>query len=511
MSAIPLTALMHHPDWAAVRDLTQLGVSPMVTSSRIIRDVTTTVEIDGGALLVVMYSSLRNDWRLDTLLSRAVEQGASAVVIEGHRPLLSNTLALAHRFTLPILGAVAPLDAHQVFVRLSGDRSLERAALVLRALNHAAQAGPKVEDVLRQVTVALQRPVALIDRNGTPIAGEMNQEFIKLPMLLTADAHTTESSHRLPVNDHILLAHPIRLANAHAWLVALIPNGIDAETDAVESALTAVAPHIEQRLTQARMSLEQDAKRRTSLLGEVMQGQISAAIRRRALDLGWELAGWHTGVQIGVTQELDFSGRRDELMAGFAAEHLSPMVVESSDGWSSWTTSNQEPTAQEVQRIASAIRRVHNRLGATLDIHTGVGRPHPGPEGIARSLIEASDAARLAQGRPESGHFLHIDRLGLAQLLLAWTRTETFQPAARSLLEPLTAVPGDLIETLSAYLDAESSLTETAAVLGVHRNTVATRIHRIEKILHIDLSMPDDRLALHLACRTAHRLDRDRR
>ena len=40
-------------------------------------------------------------------------------------------------------------------------------------------------------------------------------------------------------------------------------------------------------------------------------------------------------------------------------------------------------------------------------------------------------------------------------------------------------------------------------MLGVHRNTVGARIARIEALLGVDLSVPDDRLALHLACRTA--------
>jgi hypothetical protein len=131
-----------------------------------------------------------------------------------------------------------------------------------------------------------------------------------------------------------------------------------------------------------------------------------------------------------------------------------------------------------------------------------VGRAHDGPSGIARTLGEATDAARLAVTRSASGYFVHIDRLGLAQLLLAWTRTDTFQPAARSLLVPLDGQPGDLLRTLSAYLDAESSLAETAAVLGVHRNTVAARMNRIQELLHVNLTEPDERLALHLACRT---------
>jgi len=40
-------------------------------------------------------------------------------------------------------------------------------------------------------------------------------------------------------------------------------------------------------------------------------------------------------------------------------------------------------------------------------------------------------------------------------------------------------------------------------LLGIHRNTVYARITRIESMLGVDLSVPDDRLALHLACRTS--------
>ncbi|RIJ53503.1 PucR family transcriptional regulator, partial [Clavibacter phaseoli] len=133
----------------------------------------------------------------------------------------------------------------------------------------------------------------------------------------------------------------------------------------------------------------------------------------------------------------------------------------------------------------------------------GVGRVHHGPAGIARSLAEAADAARLAASRPQSGRFLHVDRLGLAQLLLAWTQTDTFQPAALELLAPLRRqTTGDLLTTLATYLDAESSVAETASVLAVHRNTVAERIQRVQRILQVDLQDAETRLALHLACRT---------
>lgn len=264
-----------------------------------------------------------------------------------------------------------------------------------------------------------------------------------------------------------------------------------------------MTPGVEQRLAVAQLALERDARRRSALFGELVQGPVTPGLRRRALAMGWELDGWHTGIQMDAADEVEHSQRRSEVIAAFAAEGVDIDVVEVSDGWAAWVTSATEPTAEEVQQTATAIRRAHRQLEQTLGVATGIGRPHPATEGIGRSLAEAADAARLAQGRPESGRFMHVDRLGLAQLLLAWTRTDTFQPAARSLLQPLVDASSDLVPTLSAYLDAESSLAETAAVLGVHRNTVAARIKRVEMLLRVELANPDERLALHLACRTA--------
>lgn len=503
MTGIRLRALLRHPTWSAVRDLSGLDADPALSASAIIRDLHDELPPAAGGLLVVLYSADRSDWRLDVLLSRAARSGTAAVVLEGDEQLLTSTSALARRLTLPVLGTADPLSAHQAFLRLSGEGDIEAANLTLRALSRASQAGPDVEDVLRRVTSALGRPVGLVDGHGTVLAGEFDG-FTGIAEALPAVPPSGSAGLRLDLpGDALLLVQPLRVTGSHAWLVARVPVQVDVELRALETALIAVAPVMEQRLTLARMLLERDARRRASVLGEVLQGPITAATRRRALDLGWELDGWHTSVHIGAADDIDLAGRRADVTSAFEAEQVEAVVVEHGEGWAVWTTSRQEPTATEVQASAAAIRSVHRRLQAMLATHVGVGRPYPGPEGIGRSLTEATDAGRLAKNRPESGQFLHIDRLGLAQLLLAWTRTDTFQPAARSLLAPLADISSELIPTLAAYLDAESSLTETAGVLGVHRNTVSARIARIESVLGVDLSVPDDRLALHLACRTA--------
>jgi purine catabolism regulator len=60
---------------------------------------------------------------------------------------------------------------------------------------------------------------------------------------------------------------------------------------------------------------------------------------------------------------------------------------------------------------------------------------------------------------------------------------------------------GELIHTLETYLDNQSSPTETANQLGIHRNTVLNRIEKLRSLLTVNLDDPDERLAVQLACR----------
>ncbi len=132
------------------------------------------------------------------------------------------------------------------------------------------------------------------------------------------------------------------------------------------------------------------------------------------------------GVRIGAPATTDTAGSRDEVAAAFADGGLAPVVVEHGDGWSAWVSLPRPPAAETVRELAEDLRQVHRALRRHLRSWTGVGRPHGGPGGIARSLAEATDAAGLAAGRTEQGCFLHVDQL-------AWRRRSWRGPArARS-------------------------------------------------------------------------------
>ena len=141
--------------------------------------------------------------------------------------------------------------------------------------------------------------------------------------------------------------------------------------------------------------------------------------------------------------------------------------------------------------------------------HVGVGRPATGLPGLRASLTDARQAATLAGAGGRRVAVRHIDELGIQRIMLGWYGSADFGRVVDAFLAPLEATDADetLLRTLEAYLDCQSSATNTAAMLGVHRNTVMKRIDRISEALHVNLADPDQRLALQLVMRK-HRLDR---
>ncbi|MBL1101487.1 PucR family transcriptional regulator [Streptomyces coffeae] len=498
-ASLGLTGLLAHPRWrASVVVLAGSKLERPVDHVVAHSGVGTIPAVPANTLLALTSRPEPLDWRLDALLRRLADQAATALLLPMPMSLIQATVRLADRLGIVILGTADDVLALVVEARtLLAGPSVDAAALVCRV---ARAMGPQLLDpemLVKRLHVLIDLPVAVLDGDGVRVAGDVE---------VTARPHPTCARQRLPVaNGELLLAPAPDAAGRRAeyWIAARVSRNAAWRAPAVSDALDLAALSLQRWVFARRLVVERDARHRAALLGELLQLTTEPQVetRRRAADLGWRLDGWHIGVRIGVPPDVEVLGRTADVAAALRGEDLEAVVVEYGDGWSGWVTLDAEPTADQVRQLSQAIRHAHARLRQRIDAHVGVGRPEAGPPGIARTVAEADDAARLAVGRPETGRFLQVDSLGMAQLLLGWGRTETFIPAAHTMLTPLRNQPGDLIRTLGTYLDSESSLNETAAVLGVHRNTVASRVDRIKNLLGVDLQDRDERLALHLACR----------
>lgn len=459
-----------------------------------------------SADIIVLLDRLEaTSWRFDMALRDLRAAGAKVVVLDRRATPASGTIRLAERLRLTVL---ATDDPWRVAVALR-DQLLGGQVVVaerIRAVTaEIAHAGPDVDDVLRRVARILGREVLLSDRAARVIApegGVLDDAVTR--WILEGDTRALARLTPYPAAEVVTIPVDSGLPQP-PLLVVPVPGAARPELDQVAGVLPVAALAVGHRLALRRVADERMAWQRTSLLGDFLKSSpaIPDAILRRAVERGWPTDGWHIGVRIVGRGEVDAVAHRADVLGALTDEGVDCTVVEQTNGWAAWTTFGVEPDVATTASTVRRIRRAHARWDDSTPTSVGVGRVHRGAAGIAESLAEASDAARLAASRPQTAYFLHVDRLGLAQLLLAWTQTDTFVPAARELLSPLTeAGQGRLLETLVTYLDARSSATETASILGVHRNTVTERITRVERLLGVDLDDAETRLALHLACRS---------
>ncbi|MCU0506231.1 MAG: helix-turn-helix domain-containing protein, partial [Chloroflexi bacterium] len=146
--------------------------------------------------------------------------------------------------------------------------------------------------------------------------------------------------------------------------------------------------------------------------------------------------------------------------------------------------------ADRVVRLVRRLVAVSRPFGAPAD--------RPQAEAEARATLEAAEAA------VGGARVVRADRLPAYRILGGLHDIPDGQRLSRALLGPVLAgSPGAVsarLATLRAVLDAAGPI-DAAQALGVHRNTVAYRVRRLEEIGGWDLSDPDLRLALSAALR----------
>lgn len=135
-------------------------------------------------------------------------------------------------------------------------------------------------------------------------------------------------------------------------------------------------------------------------------------------------------------------------------------------------------------------------------VRIGVGGRYDSEE-LSRSLVDAQLALSLTKsvlGKPVAV----FDDLGVWSLL-ARVGARELQDLVDQSIGPLVEYDRDhhseLVKTLSTYLNEGGSAEAVAAKLFIHRNTLNYRLSRVKDLTGFNLSDPDLRFQLQLACR----------
>jgi hypothetical protein len=458
-------------------------------------------------------TSLRSDtYQIDVALRRLAEcDGAALVVVGARSPIGLATTRLANKLRTPLLSisagdALGLCDTIREVV-LTPTAAVSRIIVgSLETLRRATDSGG-VPGALDALAPLLDASASLIGIEGAVVAGSpldpplAERDRLPVPMTSRMDGTTQ-------------VVHPISLApreNPSFWLVLRRQDATDVWSRTAADVLQVAAWAVGTRLVAERLQRERDARFRLGVLNAITASadQPEPALLEQIGVLGWRVGGWSTAVHIlaaGDVDQLRILALTDDLARALQDHGVKAPLIERPDGWTLWTSTQGEPPTSSYREAVSALRGAVDRVTSThraVSLLIGVGRPYPSLSGLQRSLAEAREASTMAMAGAQGSAVEHIDELGVKRILLGWYASDSFAEFARTLLEPLVSVDphGELLPTLEAYLDSQSSPTLTATTLRIHRNTVINRMERARSLLAVDLDDPDERLAVQLACR----------
>lgn len=153
-------------------------------------------------------------------------------------------------------------------------------------------------------------------------------------------------------------------------------------------------------------------------------------------------------------------------------------------------------------RVGELAERVQDFALAASPIRLGVGEAAT-PDSLAQSARQAEQAHEAS-----TGDRLVVRYRALPTVDYVFERLdEAAARALRSVLDPLRedGVHGELTATLRRYLVEDGSWGITAEALGIHRQTLRSRMSRIEESTGLSMADPDDRAAAWLALRALER------
>jgi purine catabolism regulator len=472
-------------------------------------------QVSPFSVLVLDAHSLRADnYQVDMAIRVASENGASAIVLCANSRLVSiSAIKLADKFKLPLLiepnrDVLALAEELRAIVK---QPSILRSSRVLDLLDRLESRGGAIslEHAFEEIAECVSGPVSLAGLDGSVVIGD--------PRAVPKDWQSVrEVALMVYEGNDVVVTRPLILAPNEPvtyWLVARLNDPSESRKSVASDLLLMASWFVTSRMVQDRLQRERDARFRLGVLSAIIDSadRAETSLKRQLASLGWQVEGWCTGITLQVSGESDplkILMLTEDLSRRLASVGLNGPLVERPDGWTFWIIKTREPQSNEQVSLSTSLLSAISELNtnaAKIQIHGGIGRSYYGISGLQSSLSEAKEAALIAQAAGGRYGVQHIDALGVRRILLGWYASESFSQFAEALLAPVLSNDpgGELLATLEAYLDSESSSTLTANTLMVHRNTVINRIERLKSYLTVNLDDPEERLAVQLACRVA--------
>ncbi|MCB9147776.1 MAG: helix-turn-helix domain-containing protein [Caldilineaceae bacterium] len=500
-------------------------------------------KLEGDEIALIDMSDLR---RLDSKmgLARVVNSlrnaHVTAIAVLGPVEDAAIQAAKANRVALLQLSNAEPLvQVERAVIRLIVDRAgyiAQRAAELQHQLNQVALDGGGIDPIAAHLHTFIQQPVLILRDNGNVAASaglenfsERRQQAIigSLPNIMTLRSWVATRANEsnkpvglLPLNQEDMPPGQNGAASHEHFCGAVVAPIV--ANDAIRGYCLALRPFhqatksltpveeiaVSQGASAAALEwAKQNAidvaeeRMRAAFLDELLASEIvdEQAWIQRGASLGFELTRPHVAWMVQVSNVPDWS----QLFARFVREQgVNAPTSRRPEGVLLFWPIDNPSSGRELKVVANDfVNRVHHN-SPKADIIIGIGRPGVGPAAWMQSQDQARESWRL--GRTwRAASVTYFGDLGLYQLLTALGNNAEAARFYRKTLGRLTAHDAEhnseLVVTLEAFFECHGNLSQTAAQLHIHRNTLTYRLERIAEIAQLDLNDADARFSLQLA------------
>jgi hypothetical protein len=472
------------------------GENP-VRQVRIVDDLATLGSVPPHTAVVLVGAASAGGWAVEMAMRRAWEQAAACVIASSVGMSAGSGAGLAERLGVTLI--FVDEDPLVTAVRVASAAARPEAArtqLVARCATRLAEAGASARRVLGVLNSELQgNAVALLDPWGSHLAGRRAQgpslAEVDIPdasggTLAVLVVHGSFQSPGWPSVVNAVLALAVTPLIAWAATERLAAERDTALQSALATRLLALASSrvsAAGRIGDAREgTMSHGAASGTPPEGADPEADGDGTLAR-ATALRWPIGGPLTGYAI---RPRDGDLGDLQMIGSVIAATMGPgPLLRRGGSWAGWSALPSERLAARLTECLAAL---------PVPCAAGIGVEVPALGAMEESLLGAEAAASVTG----VGMVARAEQMGPAKLLAALPGGGLRAPA-RMVLSPLLAVDrdGTLLETLTAVLD-EGGASRAAERLGVHRNTITTRLDRI-RAAGFDVDDPETRLALHLA------------
>lgn len=194
----------------------------------------------------------------------------------------------------------------------------------------------------------------------------------------------------------------------------------------------------------------------------------------------------------------------DTICADLGFGDICVLKASNSKNLDPWATSEDVPEGANpswanltaLKRAANALlQRLCSDLGASINI--GIGRYHPGLQGLTQSYEDARAALSLGNRLQGQNRVHCLAELGIAAFV-GIADEDTKVDLAKYLLSPLDREP-ELLMTLNTFFTENCCPSSTAKKLSIHRNTLSYRLDKIKSLTGLEPRKFDDAVQMRLS------------